>query len=360
MDKLKVCVVFGGVSSEHEVSRLSATSVLAHIPAEKYDVVMLGITKDGRWLYYPGPVCAIASGAWEQDAACVPAFLSPDPTVHGIVKMGAGVCSCEPVDVVFPVLHGKGGEDGTIQGLLEMADIPYVGCGVLGSAVCMDKVIADLVMDAAGIDRCAWDYMLAGDEADFDALEARVRGKLGYPIFVKPANAGSSVGITKAHNKEELRDAIELALENDSRVLFERFVDGHEVECAVCGNDVDVVSTLPGEILASKEFYDYEDKYLAGTSTVAIPAQLSEEKLREVQAAAVRAYKTLCCCGLARADFFVERSTGNVLLNEINTLPGFTSISMYPKLMMNTGLSYAELLDKLIGLALDRKGVLHG
>ena len=360
MEKKIICVVFGGVSSEHEVSCLSVTSVVTHIPKEKYDIVMLGITKRGKWLYYSGPVEKIASGAWETDPCCCSAFLSPDPTVHGIVKLLDGKAECVRVDAVFPVLHGKGGEDGTLQGLLEMACIPYVGCGVLGSAVCMDKIIADLVMDAAGIARCEWDYMLAGDEADFDALEARVAAKLSYPIFVKPANAGSSVGITKAHDKAELKEAIALALRHDDRILFERFVDGHEVECAVIGNGRDVQSTLPGEILASKEFYDYEDKYLAGNSTVAIPAHLSFEKLKEVQAAAVRAYQTLCCAGLARADFFVERKTGRVLLNEINTLPGFTDISMYPKLMMDAGLSYGELLDKLIRLAFARKEAQHG
>lgn len=358
--KMKLCVVFGGISSEHEVSLLSATSVLTNLDREHYDIVMLGITKAGRWLRYTGDVAALRTGEWEKDEAhLASAFLSPDPNIHGIVTLKDGTAVTERVDAVFPVLHGKGGEDGTIQGLLEMAQIPYVGCGVLGSAVCMDKIIADLVMDAAGIARCEWDYILAGDEADFDALEARLAAKLGYPIFVKPANAGSSVGITKAHDKAALKAAIELALQHDDRVLFERFVDAHEVECAVCGNRV-VTSTLPGEILASKEFYDYEDKYLAGTSRVAIPAQLSEEKLLEVQAAAVRAYKTLCCTGLARADFFVERGTGKVLLNEINTLPGFTDISMYPKLMMDTGLTYAALLDRLIALALERKEAAHG
>lgn len=358
--KMKLCVVFGGISSEHEVSLLSATSVLTNLDREHYDIVMLGITKAGRWLRYTGDVAALRTGEWEKDEAhLASAFLSPDPTIHGIVTLKDGGAVTERIDAVFPVLHGKGGEDGTIQGLLEMAQIPYVGCGVLCSAVCMDKIIADLVMDAAGIARCEWDYILAGDEADFDPLEARLAAKLGYPIFVKPANAGSSVGITKAHDKAELKAAIDLALLHDDRVLFERFVDAQEVECAVCGNRA-VVSTLPGEILASKEFYDYEDKYLAGASRVAIPALLPEEKLREVQAAAVRAYKTLCCTGLARADFFVERGTGKVLLNEINTLPGFTDISMYPKLMMDTGLTYAALLDRLIALALERKEAAHG
>ncbi|MEG1932051.1 MAG: D-alanine--D-alanine ligase family protein, partial [Pygmaiobacter sp.] len=338
---------------------LSATSVLSNIPADQYDVVMLGITKSGCWLSYRGPVAALADGSWEHDPANLPAFISPDPSIHGIVYLRKGRAELERVDVVFPVLHGKGGEDGTLQGLLELAEIPYVGCGVLGSAICMDKVVADLLMDAAGIARCEWDYMCKSDADDFDALEARVAAKLHYPIFVKPANAGSSVGITKAHDKEELRGAIALALRHDDRVLFERFVDGHEVECAVIGNAA-VTSTLPGEILASKEFYDYEDKYLAGTSRVAIPAELSPEKLCEVQSVAVRAYKLLCCTGLARADFFVERATGKVLLNEINTLPGFTAISMYPKLMMNTGISYGELLDRLIRLAFERKDSLHG
>lgn len=358
MEKRSVCVLFGGISSEHEVSRLSVTSVLGNIPADKYEPVMVGITKAGRWLLYEGPVELIADGRWEEHESCTPAFLSPDPAVHGLVILEKnGTARTRRVDVVFPVLHGKGGEDGTVQGLLEMANIPYVGCGVLASAVCMDKIMADLVMDAAGIPRCEWDYMRPGEEDDFDGLEARLAEKLGYPIFVKPANAGSSVGITKAHDKAELKAAIDLALEHDSRILFERFVEGQEIECAVMGAGKNSWGTLPGEILASAEFYTYDDKYVSGTSRVAIPAHLPQEMLEKVRDLAVKAYNTFDCAGLSRVDFFVEKGTGRVLLNEINTLPGFTSISMYPKMMMNTGMSYGELVDRLIELAFERKGV---
>ena len=215
----------------------------------------------------------------------------------------------------------------------------------------MDKVVANLVMDAAGIRRCEWDYMERWQRSEFDAIEARVAAKLSYPIFVKPANAGSSVGISKAADKQELQKAVDLAFEHDDRVVFERFVDGQEVECAVCGND-EVHSTLPGEILASAEFYTYDDKYISGTSRTVYPAQLPDETLNEVARTAEKAYRALCCKGLARVDFFVERGTGAILLNEINTMPGFTNISMYPKLMMAQGMSYAELLDRLVKLAL--------
>ena len=269
-----------------------------------------------------------------------------------------GVCRSLPVDVVFPVLHGKNGEDGTIQGLLELAGLPYVGCGVLGSAVCMDKIIANRVMDATGIPRCEWDCMERWQRPELAVIARRAAEKLGWPIFVKPANAGSSVGISKARDMAELEAAVDLALQHDSRVVFERFVQGQEVECAVRGND-EVSGTHPGEILASAEFYTYDDKYISGTSRVAIPAQLAPEKLDEVRDLAVRAYRALCCKGLARVDFFVEHGTQRVLLNEVNTLPGFTSISMYPKLMLAAGETYPGLLDSLITLALERAGGVH-
>ena len=357
-NKLTVAVLFGGASSEHEISRLSASSVLANLDRETYDVLPVGIDKAGRWYLYQGDEALIASGEWE-NAARTPAAFCPGSGMDGLVVFGEGGARCVHVDVVFPVLHGKYGEDGTVQGLLDLAGIPYVGCGTLSSAVCMDKVIANCVMDAHGIARCEWDYMETRELPEFDAVERRVAAKLGYPIFVKPANAGSSVGISKAHDKEELRRAVETAAEHDTRIVFERFVRGQEVECAVRGN-TDVTSTRPGEILASAEFYTYDDKYVSGTSRTAIPAHLPEEKLDEVRDTAVRAYRALCCTGLARVDFFVEEGTGKVLLNEINTLPGFTSISMYPKLMMAAGDTYASLLDSLIALAFERAEANHG
>lgn len=250
------------------------------------------------------------------------------------------------------MLHGKNGEDGTIQGLFELAGIPYVGCGVLASAACMDKAVANILFDAAGVPHCRWDWADRAGCDDFDALADRLEKKLGWPIFVKPANAGSSVGISKAEDRAALKAAVATALAEDDKVVFERFVKGQEVECAVIGNRC-AVSTRPGEILASEEFYTYDDKYVLGTSRTLIPARLPEEKLDEVRSLAEKAYAALGCEGLARCDFFVEQD-GNVLINEINTMPGFTIISMYPKLMEAAGKPLGALLDELVELALAR------
>ncbi len=286
-------------------------------------------------------------------------MVSPDRADHGLLLRGlSGQAIVLPVDVVIPVLHGKNGEDGTVQGLLELAGIPYVGCGVLASAVCMDKAVANTLLDAAGVPRCAWTWAGRAECADLDALEARVSQTLGYPIFVKPANAGSSVGISKAADQAGFQKAVATALAEDDKVVFERFVKGQEVECAVLGNGP-AESTLPGEILASEEFYTYSDKYLLGTSRTLIPADLTPEKLLEVKDLAEKAYAALGCQGLARCDFFVE-TDGTVLVNEINTMPGFTAISMYPKLMEAAGLPLPKLADRLVQLALQRAGVRHG
>jgi D-alanine-D-alanine ligase len=353
LKKKRIAVLFGGQSSEHEVSRISAAGVLSHLDSAKYEALPVGITKEGRWYLYSGSIEDLPTGAWETHPNNVPVAICPGSGFAGLVAFEAEGVRSIPVDVVFPILHGKNGEDGTVQGLLELAELPYVGCGVLGSAVCMDKIIANRVMDAAGIARCEWDCMERRERPQLDAIEKRIAQKLGYPIFVKPANAGSSVGISKAHNRAELQCAVDLALQHDSRVVFERFVDGQEVECAVCGNDA-VHSTLPGEILASAEFYTYDDKYVSGTSRTVIPAQLPADVLERTAAIAVQAYQALCCRGLARVDFFIERGSGRILLNEINTMPGFTPISMYPKLMMSEGASYTQVLDRLIALALER------
>lgn len=359
MNRLNVALLFGGVSSEHEVSRVSAKTFAEHLSPINYRVYSIGITKDGRWLYYSGPIEKMADGSWELDESCVPCAISPDRSTHGIVLfLHDGTWRVLPIDVAVPVLHGKNGEDGTIQGLLELAGIPYVGCGVLASAVCMDKAVANTLLDAAGIDRCEWTWASRSECADFDALEARVAQKLNYPIFVKPANAGSSVGISKAETREELAKAIEVALAEDDKVVFERFVKGQEVECAVIGNET-CRATRPGEILASETFYTYDDKYVLGNSRTVIPAHLSEDKLDQVRLQAEKAYLALGCTGLSRVDFFVEEN-GRILLNEINTLPGFTAISMYPKLMEAAGTPIGELLDQLIDLALRRAGVRHG
>ena len=297
------------------------------------------------------------TGEWEKFGT--PVSLSPDATKKCFLKIVGGNVKEIPVDVVIPVLHGAWGEDGTIQGLLELAAIPYVGCGVLASAACMDKAVANTIMDAYHVPHCHWcSAVRAEAETQRSTLLTRVENRLPYPIFVKPANAGSSVGITKAHNREELNTAIDTALREDDKVVFEEFIDGQEVECAAIGNPdnpQEVRTTRPGEILAGAEFYTYDDKYKNGISKTVIPAHLPDQKLDEVKTLAARAYLALGCAGLARCDFFVEHGTGRVLCNELNTLPGFTPISMYPKLMENEGYSFAALVDKLIGLALSKK-----
>ena len=362
VNKIRVALLFGSCSSEHEVSCVSAAAwadALATMP-DRYEVILVGITKQGRWLKYSGSTEGMRSGSWEQDASCVPCVLSPDRSDHGLLVHSANGYELLPVDVVAPILHGKNGEDGTIQGLLELAAIPYVGCGVLASAACMDKAVANTIMDAYHVPHCHWcSAVRAEAETQRSTLLTRVENRLPYPIFVKPANAGSSVGITKAHDRDELKAAIRLALANDRKVVFEAFVDGHEVECAVIGSDP-AVSTRPGEILAGAEFYTYDDKYKNGVSQVVIPAKLPDEKLDEVKTYAAMAYTALGCEGLARCDFFVEKDTGRVLINEINTLPGFTPISMYPKLMEHEGIPVPALIDRLIALALERTEKQHG
>ena len=360
--KLRVALFFGGVSSEHEVSCVSASAwlrALAQEPcADKYEVFPIGITKTGRWLACNPTPEAMADGSWEQ-GDCTPCILSPDRGDHGVWLLQDGKAELVRIDICAPVMHGKNGEDGTIQGLFELARIPYVGCGVLGSAVCMDKAVANALMDAAGVPHCKW---VAATRADLTlngpVVLDNVQAKLGYPIFVKPANAGSSVGISKAADRAALEKAVEIALREDDKVVFEEFIDAQEVECAAIGNPDDpasVMTTRPGEILAGAEFYTYDDKYKNGVSQTVIPAHLSEAKLDEVRAEARKAYLALNCAGLSRCDFFVERSTGRVLCNELNTLPGFTSISMYPKLMEHEGYSYSALVDTLLQLAVHRR-----
>ena len=360
-EKMCVVVLFGGMSSEHEVSRVSAGTVVTNMDRSKYEVMTIGITKAGRWLYTEATTAQMADGSWEELAGNMPCVLSPDRADHGLILFTpAGQVEKIHVDVVVPVLHGLWGEDGTVQGLLELAGIPYVGCGVLASAVCMDKAVANALFDANGIPHTKWAAASRWEiESDPEGVCDGVIAKLGWPIFVKPANAGSSVGISKASDRAQLKDAIQLALRNDRKIVFEAFVDGQEVECAVIGSDP-AVSTRPGEILAGAEFYTYDDKYKNGVSQTVIPAHLPEEKLDEVKTYAAMAYTALNCEGLARCDFFVEKGTGRVLINEINTLPGFTSISMYPKLMEHEGIPVPALIDQLIALALERKDRFHG
>lgn len=352
--KMSVAVIFGGASSEHEISLLSAASILRNLSAERYTVHMVGITKQGRWLLYTGPVSAVEDGSWEGSGQTVPAFLSPDPSVHGLVVLREEGAQILPLDCLFPALHGKNGEDGTIQGLFQLSGIPYVGCNTLSSAVCMDKAVTHTFLAAQNIEQAHYLWFYADRFAAApETIKNKIQARLSFPVFVKPANAGSSVGVSKVERAEDLDQAIRTAAAEDSKVIVEEGIQGQEVECAVLGNR-DAEASIVGEIGASAAFYDYDDKYKNGTSQLYIPARLSPETAEEIRRIAVRAYRLLGCSGLARVDFFVT-GEGRVILNEINTLPGFTSISMYPKLWMECGYSYGSLLDRLIQLAFERK-----
>lgn len=359
--KIRVAVIFGGQSTEHEVSRVSAESVIKNINRDKFDVVMIGITKEGKWLNYNGPVEKLGSGEWEkiaeqnQIAGRAQNVLAESASARSIFD-AAGVNTVENkgIDVVFPVLHGANGEDGTIQGLFELAGIPYVGPGVLASAVGMDKAYSKLVFEKEGIPQGK--YLVFNRKSlktNLDDVVSQVESTLKYPCFVKPSNSGSSVGVGKAHNRQELIDTLFEAANYDRRLLVEEFIDGREVECAVLGNDDPIASTV-GEVIPCNEFYDYKAKYIDNNSKIIIPADLPIATINDIRDYAVRAFKSLDCAGLSRVDFFVHKETGKVYINEINTLPGFTSISMYPKLWEASGIPYSELIEKLIDLAIER------
>ena len=254
MAKTKVCVIFGGMSNEHEVSLMSAKSVIDNIPADKYDVVKVGITKKGRWLFFPGSTDEIISDVWHEPPDNVPCMISPDRTTKGLIKMDGKDISIEKIDVVLPVMHGKNGEDGTLQGLLELSGIPYCGCGVLASALCMDKVHANMAFDRRGIPHCKWDFMMDWEIDNFEEVADRMEKQLGWPMFVKPANSGSSVGVSRAENRQQLKDAVSSALAHDNKVIFEEFIAGQEVECAIYGNCPELIASEVGEIGASATF----------------------------------------------------------------------------------------------------------
>lgn len=347
-------IVFGGVSSEHIVSCVSASSIIRNIPKDKYNVIMLGVTNQGEMLVYEGDFEVLKNDGWLRDKSKLKkAVISTDRADHGIIVFNENGYEKIRIDVCFPVMHGKNGEDGTMQGLLTIAGIPYVGCNTMASAVCMDKAMTNAICDVNNIPQAKWKYIT---EYDFS-----LRGRefvreceeyLGLPVFIKPANAGSSVGVVKAKTVEDIQRGLDYAFKFDSRVVVEETIVGAEVECAVMGNDEPFAGAV-GEIEPSNEFYDFEAKY-ESDSGLHIPARISEEKIKEVQEQAIRAYKAWGCTGLARVDFFVRYSDGAVLLNEPNTLPGFTNISMYPMLMEKAGVSYGDLIDRLCTLAIDK------
>ena len=358
--KKKIAVLFGGCSSEHEISRMSASFILRNLSKERYDIYPIGITKKGKWLLTQAEIDEIMDGSWESREDNLSAFLSPDRSVHGLVIFSSeGVCRTVPIDCVFPVLHGKNGEDGTVQGLFQLAGIPYVGCGLLASAVCMDKSVSHTLLSAAGIPQVKNLWLYARDYLkERGQILDRIEKETGWPVFVKPANAGSSVGVSKASNAQELDASIQLAAAEDERIVIEEAIIGQEVECAVLGNE-EPKAALVGEIAASADFYDYDDKYINGTSQLYIPAHLEEQVMEEIRKTACRAYRILGCEGLARVDFFV-RGGKEIILNELNTLPGFTAISMYPKLWEACGVNAEELLEKLIDCAAQRQNSLAG
>ncbi len=358
--KIRVVVLFGGRSGEHEVSLNSAASVMAALDKEKYDLIPVAITRDGRWVSGVTPE-QMAAGADPLELSGTgggveTVTLPADPTNRALTvleKGRAGKTAAE-VDVVFPVLHGTFGEDGTVQGLLELANVPYVGAGVLGSALGMDKVLMKTVLAQHGVPQARfWPCLRRDWEGDPAAVIAGVERILGYPCFVKPANLGSSVGVSKAHDREGLVRALNVAARYDRKIIVEEFVSAREVEVSVLGND-DPIASVPGEIIPLKEFYDYEAKYVDGLSELKVPADLPPDVVGRLQDLAVKVFKVLDCSGMARVDFFIRRADGEVLVNEINTIPGFTRFSMYPKLWEATGIGYRELLDRLIDLAIER------
>jgi len=350
-DKIRLGIIFGGKSGEHEVSLMSAASVINAVDKSKYQVVCIGITKEGEWLLFEGASEDIENGRWEEQAK---EMLKNDPKKYRFNIIGSFGLKTR-VDIAFPVLHGPFGEDGTIQGLFEMADIPYVGAGVLGSSAAMDKACSKIIFEQVNLPICKYKVILRSNfEKNREDTISLIEKEFQYPMFVKPSNLGSSVGITKAHHRKELIDALLEACRHDRKILIEEFVNCREIETSVIGND-DLRAAAVGEIIPSKEFYDYEAKYFdGGKSKLCIPADISDFQKDQIRTYAIKAYQALDCCGFARVDFFIEKDTGEVLINEINTIPGFTRYSMLPLSWKEQGIDYPQLIDKLIIYGLER------
>lgn len=351
MSKPNAAIIFGGRSKEHDVSIQSAKSVIKNINTDKYNIHLIGITRKGEWKLYNGTAEQLEN--WESNSTKI--VIPPDTSYNGYFCIDTPEI-IHKIDVAFLVMHGTYAEDGTIQSVFELAGIPYVGCGVLASAATMDKVIAKQICGYNNIPQCKFCSATKSDWLnDSDKILNNFESELGYPIFIKPANMGSSVGISKAKNRDELIKSINEAFRFDRKIIAEEFIDGREIECAVIGND-ECTASIPGEVISAKEkeFYDYEAKYDDKfDSEIQIPAKLSEDKLNEIRALAIKTYKTLNCTGLSRVDFFVTNKDSRVLLNEVNSLPGFTKISMYPKMIINMGIPYDRLIDKLFELAIE-------
>ncbi len=359
MSKKNIAIIFGGQSSEHDISCISVQTVAKAVNQDAYDITYIGITKEGHWLFAPS-LDSIADGSWKDSDTS--AIISPDATKKEVILTGPSGVSTKKIDVIFPVLHGMYGEDGTIQGLFELAKIPYVGCGVLASAAGMDKVYTKIIVEDLGIRQAEYVLVRAVDveksESDatyMDEQVRRVEEKLNYPVFIKPSKAGSSQGVSKAHDRAELIEGLKLAAKHDTKILVERNIVGREVECAVLGSASDVKASGIGEILAAAEFYDFDAKYTNAESKTVISPELPEGKEEEIRSAAKAIFSALDGYGLSRVDFFLENETNEVVFNEINTLPGFTSISMYPMLWNAKGMNIEELVETQIQLAFERK-----
>lgn len=354
MKKLKVALLFGGCSEEYRISLKSAYSIITNIDKQKYDVVMIGITKKGGWFKYDGPADALLNNTWNSDEYCTPAILSPDRNMHGLLEVHENQVIHIPVDIVFPMLHGKQGEDGTIQGLLELSGIPYVGCGIQSSVLGMDKELAYCAVQKAGVMTPRYNTLFINSKDEI----LRADNGLSYPLFVKPANSGSSFGITKVSCKEELQDAIREAGKYDKKILIEEAVKGSEVGCAVMGNDDELIVGEVDQIELTHGFFrihqEKKPEVSSDNSTIHVPALISSEVRDYVQQTAKRIYSALGCSGLARVDMFLTPK-GEIVLNEVNTMPGFTSYSRYPRMMTASGITIQQVIDRVIQLALKSK-----
>lgn len=352
MNRRTVAVLFGGQSSEHEVSCVSATTIISNINKEHYDIIMVGITREGKWLKV-NSIEDITSGVWRNSK--ITAILSPDTSQGGILFIEGNKVTVAKVDIVFPALHGLYGEDGTVQGLLELAKIPYVGCGVLASSISMDKLYTKIIVDALNIRQAKYVPVLKNEINHMDDVVKKVEGTLTYPVFIKPSNAGSSQGVSKAHNRDELITGLKNAIIHDRKILVEETIIGREIECAVLGGSDPKASGI-GEIVAAADFYDYDAKYNNAESKTIISPEVPEGVENKVRESAMRIFRAVDGYGLSRVDFFLEKDTNEVVFNEINTLPGFTSISMYPMLWEAKGIGKPQLIEKLLQLAFARFG----
>ncbi|MHB8065132.1 MAG: D-alanine--D-serine ligase VanG [Ruminiclostridium sp.] len=349
MDKKIIAIIFGGCSTEYEVSLKSVASVLEHLNKALYELILIGITRKGDWLRYYGDIESIRNDTWFSDLNCVSVEVSPSREIHGLIEFRGNNYDITKLDLVFPVLHGKNGEDGTVQGLLELAGIPFVGCDTLCSSMCMDKDIAHRIAQTVGVMTPA--SITVGKSMDIAEIVRRTE-TLKYPIFVKPAKAGSSFGISRVCYQEELHSAIKEAFKHDNKVVIEESVDGFEVGCAILGNDELIIGEVD-EIELQKGFFDFTEKYTLKTSKIHMPARIDRQAAEKIKNTAVVLYKALGCSGFARVDMFLTPN-GNIVFNEINTIPGFTSSSRYPKMLSGIGISFEEILDKLIRLGMER------